>query len=78
MLLPGRHFGHPSLQILPVVPGSMMIPELKKPLSITRQRSSIQLAWPTYLTGYVLEHTATSWQVRGRLSPAGIRIPPPG
>lgn len=42
---------------LPVVPGSLIQSELKRPLAVTRAASTVTVAWPTYLTGYTLEYT---------------------
>jgi hypothetical protein len=42
---------------VPTVPGSLMVPEFKKPLSIVRNNEVIRLSWPAYLTGYTLEWT---------------------
>ena len=41
---------------LPVVPGSFLQPELKRPLTLTRAATTITVAWPSYLTGYTLEY----------------------
>ena len=41
---------------LPPVPGSLMQPELKRPLGIANGGSSITVTWPAYLTGYTLEY----------------------
>ncbi|MDB6153308.1 MAG: hypothetical protein JWL90_1761 [Chthoniobacteraceae bacterium] len=41
----------------PSVPGSLMIPELKKPLTIIHGTNTATISWPLYLTGYTLETT---------------------
>ena len=50
---------------LPVVPGSLIQPELKRPLAVTSAGSTITVTWPSYLTGHTLEYiddlTGTTW-----------------
>lgn len=50
---------------LPEIPGSMMRPQLKKPVGTTATPGAITLTWPSYLTGYLLEKrdslTSGSW-----------------
>ena len=50
---------------LPPVPGSLIRPELKRPLTITRGGNFITVAWPSYLTGHTLEYiddlNGTTW-----------------
>jgi hypothetical protein len=42
---------------LPTVPGSLMQPELIKPVNVTRNGDNLAVAWPAYLTGWALEFT---------------------
>lgn len=50
---------------LPSVPGSLLVPELKKPLLLAQNGNTMTVSWPIYLTGYTLEYTddlaAASW-----------------
>lgn len=50
---------------LPKVPGSLLVPEFKKPILVTRSGASMTVSWPIYLTGYTLEYkddlAAASW-----------------
>jgi Type I phosphodiesterase / nucleotide pyrophosphatase len=49
---------------LPSVPGSLMVPELKKPLDPGNSTSGMTLNWPGYLTGWTLEFSddLATWQ----------------
>jgi len=42
---------------LPQIPGSYMMPELKRNFVMTHAANSITMTWPDYLTGYTLEYT---------------------
>lgn len=42
---------------LPTVPGSLIMPELVKPVKVTRSGSDLTVVWPAYLTGWTLEFT---------------------
>ena len=42
---------------LPSVPGSLMLPELVKPVNVTSNGSDVTVVWPAYLTGWTLEFT---------------------
>lgn len=42
---------------LPSVPGSLMLPELVKPVNVTRNGNDLTVVWPAYLTGWTLEFT---------------------
>lgn len=51
---------------LPSVPGSLMVPEFKKPVNVTRAGEVVTVKWPVYLTKWTLEFTddlaALPWQ----------------
>ena len=72
---------------LPSVPGSLMKPELKKPVTVAREGEAVTVSWPVYLTGWTLEFTDDlengPWQTvsTGIIETGGLRVhtvnPPP-
>ena len=42
---------------LPSVPGSLMLPEMAKPVNVTSNGTDVTVVWPAYLTGWTLEFT---------------------